>query len=270
VTANQIVARVRLDVLATGLLACLLAGAACARQADLGSIGDGPASVLWRGTFEPGDLSEWTGDGEGGVYTQNVDAPDKPVATLAMAHSGRYSGLLTISPKASMASTSYLFRNQPSPPQGYYSAWFYVPSTITVGAWLSLTHFSGSETGDGKNLSAIWDVNLYPLSAGAGLAAQVFNYQTGVNTRQTVPVPFPLDTWTRLEVYLSKATGPTGELTVWQDGVQILQKLNLPTVSNDWVQWDAGGAADATTLPSPANLYMDDAAISLVPLGPGS
>ena len=265
-TAKQIVARVRLlDVVATVLGACLLAGSACERQANLGSIGDGPASVLWRGTFEPGDLSEWTGDGKGGVYTQNVDSADRPSATLTMAHDGRYSGLVTIAPKASMMSTSYLFRNQPSPSQGYYSAWFYVPSTIAVGAWLSLTHFSGSETGDGKNLAAIWDVNLYPLSGG-GLAAQLFDYLTGANTRQANPVLFPVDAWTRLDVYLSKATGPTGEVTVWQDGVQILQKSNLVTVSSDWVQWDAGGAADATTLPSPANVYMDDAAISLVPL----
>ncbi len=267
-TAKQIVARVRLNVVATVLLVCLLAGAACARQADLGSIGDGPASVLWRGTFEPGDLSEWTGDGEGGVYTQNVDAPDKPVATLAMAHSGRYGGQFTIAPKASMMSTSYLYRNQPSPPQGYYSAWFYVPSTITVGAWLSLTHFSGSDTGDGQNLFAIWDVNLYTLPGG-GLAAQLHGYLGNTyNERQTIP--FPLDTWVQLEVYLSKAVGPTGEITVWQDGVQILQGLNISTVSNDWTQWDAGGAADATTLPSPSFVYMDDAAISLVPVGPAS
>ena len=128
-TAKQIVARVRLlDVVATMLLACLLAVPACARQAELGSIGDGPASVLWRGTFEPGNLSEWTADGEGGSYTQNTSA--KPSATLAMAHNGHYAGLFTIAPTASMMSTGYLFRNQPSPPQGYYSAWFYVPSTI--------------------------------------------------------------------------------------------------------------------------------------------
>lgn len=268
-TAKQIVAWVRLlDVGATVLLVCLLAGAACARQADLGSIGDGPASVLWRGTFEPGDLSEWTGDGEGNAFTPT--GGDKPLATLAMAHSGRYGGQFTIAPKASMASTSYLFRNQPSPPQAYYSAWFYVPSTIAIGAWLSLTHFSGSDTGDGKSLSAIWDVNLYPL-LGGGVAAQLYDYLgLGFNLRQTIPVPFPLDTWVQLEVYLSKAVGPTGEVTVWQDGVQILQRLNIQTVSNDWMQWDAGGAADATTLPSPAFLYMDDAAISLVPVGPGS
>ena len=72
----------------------------------------------------------------------------------------------------------------------------------------------------------------------------------------------------QLEVYLSKATGPTGEVTVWQDGVQILERSNIATVSNDWVQWDAGGAADASSLP--ASVYMDDAAISLAPIGPGS
>jgi hypothetical protein len=269
VTAKQIVARVRLlDVVTTMLLACVLAGSACARQADLGTIGDGPASVIWRGTFEPGDLSEWTGDGEGAAYTQNT--PSKPSATLAMAHNGRYGGLFTIAPTAGMASTGYLFRNQPSPAQGYYSAWFYVPSTINVGLWLSLSHFSGSETGDGRNLAAIWDVNLYPLSGG-GLAAQLYEYAgTGFNLRQVTPVPFPLDTWVQLEVYLSKATGPTGEVTVWQDGVQILQRLNVATVSNDWVQWDAGGAADASTLPSPSFVYMHDAASGLVPVGPGS
>ena len=268
-TAKQIVARVRLlDVTATALLVCVLTDLACARQAELGTIGDGPASVIWRGTFEPGDLSEWSGDGEGGSYTQNT--PAKPSPTLAMPHNGRYAGLFTIAPTASMASTGYLFRNQPSPAQGYYSAWFYVPSTIAVGNWLSLTHFSGSETGDGRNLAAIWDVNLYPL-AGGGLAAQLYDYAgTGFNLRQTTPVPFPTDDWVQLEVYLSKATGPTGEVTVWQDGVQILQRLNVTTVSNDWMQWDAGGAADASTLPSPSVVYMDDAAISLVPVGPGS
>jgi hypothetical protein len=263
VAAKQIIARVRLTgVVSTMLLACVLGGAACARQAELGSIGDGPASVLWRGTFEPGDLSEWMGDGEGGSYTQNTTG--KPAATSAMAHNGRYAGLFTIAPTASMASTGYLFRNQPSPAQGYYSAWFYVPSSITVGAWLSLTHFSGSETGDGKNLAAIWDVNLYPL-AGGGLAAQLYDYRGRINQRQTVPVSFPLDTWSQLVVYLSKATGPTGEVTVWQDGVQILQSSDVITVGNDWVQWDAGGAADSV-VPSPSFVYMDDAAISLAPL----
>lgn len=266
-TAKQIVARVRRDALATVFWACLFTNAACEKRADLGSIGDGPASVLWRGTFEPGNLSEWTGDGEGGIYTQNIGA--QPAATSAMAHGGRYAGVIGIAPVASMASTGYLFRNQPSPVEGYYSAWFYVPSSITVGSWLSLSHFSGSETGDGRNLSALWDVNLYALPDGGGVAAQLFDYTDGKNTQQTTPLPLPRDTWVQIELFLSKATDSTGEVTVWQGGDQILQRTGVPTVSNDWLQWDVGGASDNIS-PLPAYVYMDDAAISLIRLGPGS
>lgn len=275
-TGKQIVACVRLEAGAAGFLACrlaclsacLLVSPACEKLADLGSIGDGPSSVLWRGTFEPGNISEWTGDGEGGTYTQNISL--KPSAISTMAHGGHYAGLVAIAPTAGMASTGYLFRNQPSPVAGYYSAWFYVPSSTIVGSWLSLTHFSGSETGDGKNLFALWDVNLYALPGG-GLAAQLYDYAHQVNLQQTnpAPVPVPLDAWVQIEVFLSKATDPSGEVAVWQDGTLILQRSGVATAPNDWVQWDVGGASD-NILPSPADVYLDDAAISLIRLGSGT
>ena len=219
VTAKQIVARVRLlDVVATMLLGCVLAAPACARQADLGSIGDGPASVLWRGTFEPGDLfGVDRRRGRGLLQSKHAgktvgDLGNGAQRSLRRAVHDRSDGghdvdRLPVSQSA-----------EPAP--GILQRLVYVPSTTTVGLWLSLTHFSGSETGDGRNLAALWDVNLYPLSGG-GLAAQLYDYAgTGFNLRQVTPVPFPLDTWVQLEVYLSKATGPTGEVTVWQDGVQ--------------------------------------------------
>jgi hypothetical protein len=243
-----------------------LAVGACARHVDLGDIGDASASLLWTATFEPGDLSEWTGDAQGGVYTDNATLP--PSATTVMAHNGRYAGVVTLSPTASMTSTNFLFRNQPSPAQAYYSAWYYVPSTVSVAQWLSLSHFTGSRTGDGTNLFAIWDVNLYPLPGG-GLAAQLYDYVNQFNLRQTTPVAFPVDRWTQIEVLLAKATDTTGRVTVWQDGTLILDRSGLATVQNDWVQWDAGGASAELT-PSPATVYLDDAAISLVRRGNGS
>jgi hypothetical protein len=82
-------------------------------------------------------------------------------------------------------------------------------------------------------------------------------------------VSVPLDAWVQFEVFLSKATGATGEVTVWQDGTLILQRSGVATVSNDWLQWVAGGAS-TDVLPTPAYVYMDDAAISLIQLGPGS
>jgi hypothetical protein len=265
VPAKKIVRRGRLSRLCVLAGGALLAAPACNRQVDLGEIGDGGASLLWKATFEPGDLREWIGDGEGGTFDENTTLA--ATATTVLAHTGLYAGSITLSPDASMMSTNYLFRNQPSPPTAYYSAWFYVPSSITVSTWLSLTHFRGSQTGDGNNLFAIWDVNLYP-AVGGGLEAQLYDYVNQFNLRQPVPISFPLDSWVQLEVLLTKSTDMTGRIAVWQDGTLILDRPGISTVQNDWVQWDAGGAAEAIS-PSPSTVYLDDAAISLIRLGPG-
>jgi hypothetical protein len=255
--------RLRRGALALAAVAvAALVAPACQRRVDLGDIGDGAASLLWSATFERGDLSEWLGDGQGGKFAENTTVD--PLPTTVTAHGGRYAGLVTLSPSASMTSTNYLFRDQPSPSAAYYSAWFYVPSTITVSVWLSLTHFRGSMTADGNNLYALWDVNLYPRPGG-GLAAQLYDYTTQINYRQPVPVVFPVDTWVQVEVYLAKATDASGQITVWQDGIPIFNRPGV-TVLNDWVQWDAGGASDELT-PSPAAIYLDDAAISTTRLG---
>jgi hypothetical protein len=59
-----------------------LAAGACDQHVNLGEIGDGGASLLWRATFESGDLSEWTSDGNGGTRTEN--APAMPAVTQAV------------------------------------------------------------------------------------------------------------------------------------------------------------------------------------------
>jgi hypothetical protein len=238
---------------------------ACDRRVDLGTIGDGAASLLWSASFERGDLSEWTGDGQGSMFYDNINGKF-PAVTGALAHGGRYAGLLTLSPTMGMTSTNYLFRNAPSPDAGYYSAWFYIPSTTFVGTWLSLSHFRGLLAG-APGLSAIWDLNLYPLPGG-GLAAQLFDFSRQINTRQIVPVPVPFDTWVQFEVYFVKATDATGQIQVWQDGVMILERQGIPTVTTDLLQWDAGAACDALTLP-PATVYIDDAMISTARVGVG-
>jgi len=250
-------------------LAALVASvgmSACDRRVDLGAIGDGAASLLWSASFERGDLSEWTGDGQGSMFNDNINGKF-PRVTTAIAHGGRYAGLLTLSPTMGMPSTNYLFRDAPSPAAGYYSAWFYIPSSTFVGTWLSLTHFRG-QLADGTDLSAIWDVNLYPLPGG-GLAAQLFDFSRQINTRQVVPLPVPFDTWVQFQVYFVKATDATGQIQVFQDGLLILERQGISTVTNDQLQWDAGGACDALTLP-PATVYMDDATISTARVGVGS
>ena len=187
--------------------------------------------------------------------------------TVAVAHRGQYAGIATVTPSMGMPSINYLYRNQPSPREAYYSAWFYIPSSTTVRTWLSLIHFRCSQTGDGNNLMAIWDLNLYPRADGS-LVAHFYNYVTQANLEQANPVPVPLDTWVHFEVLLLKASDATGHVAVWQDDTPILDATNVATAQTDWVQWDAGGSS-TNVEPSPAFIYVDDAAISLNRLGTG-
>lgn len=247
-----------------------IAASACGRHVDLGTIGDGGASVLWTATFEPGDLSEWLGDGKGGTYTENIMT--FPAVTTDVVHRGRYAGVANVATPNGMpggtVSINYLFRNQPSPREAYYSAWYYIPTTVGVRTYLSLSHFRCSHTGDGNDLFGFWDVNLIPRPDGQ-LQAHLYNFVTTSNVEEPIPTPVPLGTWVHFEVMLLKAADATGRVTVWQDGVQILDDPNVITVETDWVQWDAG-VASTDIFPTPAVIYMDDAAISLSRLGPGN
>ena len=243
---------------------------ACGRHVDLGAIGDGGASILWTATFEPGDLSEWLGDGRGGTYTENVMT--FPAVTTDVVHKGKYAGIATVETPNGMpggiVSINYLFRNQPSPSQAFYSAWYYIPTTVAVRTYLSLLHFRCSHTGDGNDLFGIWDVNLIPRADG-GLQAHLYNFVTKTNVEEPVPTVVPLGTWVHFEIMLLKAADATGRITVWQDGVQILDNPGVMTAETDWVQWDAG-VASTDIVPTPSVIYMDDAAISLSRLGPGN
>jgi hypothetical protein len=146
-----------------------------------------------------------------------------------------------------------------------YSAWFYIPTSYQVRSWLSLTHFRSSQSGDGNNLVAIWDVNLYSRPDGS-LIAHLFDYTKAINVEQANPIPVPIGRWFQFEVLLRKAADATGHVAVWQDGVLILDDPNVPTAPTDWVQWDAGGSS-GDIVPSPATIYIDDAAISLSRIG---
>jgi hypothetical protein len=74
--------------------------------------------------------------------------------------------------------------------------------------------------------------------------------------------------WVHFEILLHKAADTTGRITIWQDGVQILDVTNKVTAPTEWIQWDAGGGSNDIA-PSPAAVYFDDATISLTRVGVG-
>ncbi|HXJ23724.1 MAG TPA: hypothetical protein VMT03_26140 [Polyangia bacterium] len=251
------------------LLGVALAGVGCNWNANLGSVGDGSVSLLWKSTFEVGNLSEWTADNLGGTEFSNGISRGPGISS--MAHRGNHGAEVIVFPTQGMASVSYLYRLQPTPPAAYYSAFFYVPGTIYVpaGSYLSLCHFRSSTTPNGTGVYAAWDVNLYTQANGS-LVAQMYDFKTDMP--QSPPVtPFPTDQWVQLEVLLDKAVPtdagtPTGRVAVWQDGKLILDHQDIATVQSSYLEWDIGGTS-INIQPDPISIYVDDAAISLVRLG---
>ncbi|HEY4185177.1 MAG TPA: heparin lyase I family protein [Polyangia bacterium] len=248
----------------------VFAAPACDSRVHLGAIGTGTANVLWSSTFEPGDLSEWLGDDEGGTFVENSSVG--PTVTTDVVHAGHYAGKSTVVPMG-MTSTCYFFRNQPSRTEAFYSAWFYIPSASTVRGYLSLIHLRSSPTNDGMNVVAMWDFNIIPDPGVPGaLTSQLYNFATQVNFGQltpSTPVVVPTDRWIHFEFLLVKATDATGRISIWQDDVNIIDAQNIITAETDWVQWDVGAASNNMD-PVPAAIYMDDAAISLSRLGSGN
>ena len=86
--------------------------------------------ILWQATFEPGDLSEWLSDGNGGIYMDTL-ATARRREPGRRAHRGSTSGIATFAP-VTVTSFSYLYREQPSPPEAYYGAWFFIPAATQV------------------------------------------------------------------------------------------------------------------------------------------
>jgi hypothetical protein len=253
------------------LAACVALGAtACGRHvylgklADSGAPTDGGPGILWQATFEPGDLSEWLSDGNGGIYMDALATA--PAASRDVAHRGTTSGIATFAP-VTVTSFSYLYREQPSPPDAYYGAWFFIPTTTQVGSWLSLHHFGYHRTAGAAETTPLFDFNVYPGTDGS-LFAHLFDPVTVSNTDQTNPVPVPVAKWVHFEIFLHKAADTTGRITIWQDGVQILDITNKVTAPTEWIQWDAGGGSNDIA-PSPASVYLDDATISLTRVGVG-
>jgi len=242
------------------LAACVALGAtACGRHVYLGSLGDGGGTgILWQATFEPGDLSEWLSDGHGGIYMDSLAGV--PAPTQDQAHRGSFSGIATFSP-VTVTSFSYLFREQPSPPEAYYGAWFFIPASLQVGSWLSLHHFGYHRSVGVSETTPLWDFNLYPGTDG-NLLAHLYDSTAVANFDQASPIPVPLAKWVHFEILFRKSADATGRITIWQDGVQILDHANVVTAPNELLQWDVGGGSNDIA-PAPAAVYFDDATISL-------
>jgi hypothetical protein len=251
-----------------------------------------PGTVLWSADMEEGTLADWywpstgpTGSYGGGLYNSGSY---EAVASQGQAHSGSLSMRAMIRTPYQPTSGVRAFRWKEARENraAYYSAWFYIPVRFTLtgdpccGRYWNLFQFKSRST-DGRN-DPVWALyvgnrpsgELYLYAGwGWGGTAIAGPYSTsgvsGKNFQQAV-ANLPVGRWTRIEAFLRESKDFDGQLTVWQDGVQLFDFRNVRT-SYDNPSYNAWHAANEWSInlysdglsPNPATIYVDDASIRL-------
>jgi hypothetical protein len=153
--------------------------------------------------------------------------------------------------------------------QAYYSAWYYLPRSVTVGVYWVIMKFRLRTVADDPTTdNELFDVNLKSLSDG-GMSLRLYVHQ-GVGGGDWPMNPLapvvPVGTWFQLEAFYRVASDNSGRLTLWLDGKQIVDKIG-PTGPTPWVAWDVVSVAEVLS-PETATIFIDDCAISNTRVGP--
>lgn len=242
-------------------LAALVAG--CGPNLSVGS------DVLWSATFESGSFSEWTGDVGRGPEAF-PEAGDSTVVSNDRAHDGIYSAKLTIDTSiAGEQQNTLLSRVGNLPVEGYYSAWYYLPSAVTVGTyWVIFKFRLRTNAGDAATTTEFYDLDLVNSSPGQ-MSLILYNHRTAVHEIPLdVPYPsVPVATWFQIESFYRNMQDNTGRLTFWLNGQQIIDIDGQPMAPTSWIEWEVCSIGE-DLMPSPAVIYIDDCALSQARVGP--
>jgi hypothetical protein len=240
-------------------VSCLLASG-CGQDLDVGS------DVLWSSRFEGDSFAEWTPI-PFGFGNEGAVAPNTLEVSSERAHQGTYSAKLTVSGTATNTQGigASLVQNGGLPTQAYYSAWYYLPQSVTVGYYWVIMKFRAG-LGNPPAQGELFDVNFTSPSAGV-MSLRVYDHRSSdlpLSVRQ--PPDVPVNTWFQLEAFYRDASDSTGRFTLWLNGQQILDWQGATGLTS-WVAWDVVSVGE-DLFPEPAILYVDDCAISQTRVGP--
>lgn len=211
--------------------------------------------VLWAADMETGDLSQWDANNGGGEYNSGKASSS---ASGDVARSGSWSAKMTITTPSSPTSGVRLFRwgESRSNPALYYSAWFYFPRRYDAPEWWNIWQWKTS-TSSANDPYFLLDVGNRPDGS---MYIYLYDWVKRVAYQQTAK-NIPEGQWTHIEGYYRCASDNTGQVTIWQDGVQLLDVANVQTrYSGGDCQWSIDNYSSSLD-PSPAIIYADDAAI---------
>lgn len=172
-------------------------------------------------------------------------------------HTGRYAAAFTVMSDNPDALQARCVRQGALPITAYYGAWYFIKGPrANDGNW-NLFHFQGGEPGA---LHGLWDVSLASASDGA-LRLYLFDFLRGMVVQIEQAPSIPLGAWFHVEIYLKRASDPSGEVALYQDGQSLLHLTNLITDDTGWGQWYVGNYGLGLTPPS-STVYVDDVSIT--------
>lgn len=230
-------------------------------------------TVLWSANQETGDFSQWSANSGGGVYNSGIATS---VGSHDYVHTGSWSAKMTITTPSSPSSGVRLARWKESDDSSYfanglyYSAWYYFPARVTVsGNYWNIFQFKSKHAAgndpfwylDVKNRA---DGSMYlTLRWWGGLTIEGPHVgEHGGRTYTQSLANLPVGKWVHIEAYLRQSSNFTGRITVWQDGVQVLDQNNVTTKYSDGDnRWYVTNYSDGLT-PSTTTIYSDDATVS--------
>jgi hypothetical protein len=240
--------------------------AGCSNRVNVGD------SLLWFAQHETGDFTEWTAGLKGGYSAPDPDTA--AVVSTDFAHSGTHSVKLTNGASSAQVNgapppyeTARLWRQDDFPEQAYYSAWYYLPQAYQTSADWRIMEFQVPGTGDGGTDGLLMDVDLRSLPGG-DLILDLFDHRAPYLRSPTAEParPVPIAQWFQIEVFYRNVGDDTGRFTLWLDG-RINYDIQRPFGLSSTTYWSPCSSTEGLS-PTPSDLYVDDAAVSLVRVGP--
>ncbi len=227
------------------------------------------SGTLWSADLETGSISQWSPYGE--FITQGNGSSYQVVRSPV--HGGKYALGLTIDTTAGSdegyAAYMFMYAHEILDGDNYYSAWYYIPSTIQVKDWWSIWQWKSTYDGSSDNSVRVFSLGVRRGTNGIEL---VLNRRPTPNQSDSNNISYfqtikkiPTDQWFFVEAYYKRAVDNTGRVIVWQDGTQIYDIQNVNTVfADNTLYWSLHNYTDYI-LPNPETIYIDDVRIGKGP-----
>ena len=230
----------------------------CGERLDVGS------DLLWTGLFEGANFDEWMGDGNGAALGFPAPPNVIEISTERVRH-GAYAAKLTIdAPDGATHGSAVLSRSGTLPVEAFYSAWYYLPRTVSVGNYWVIFKFRQQ---DQTTMDEFYDLDLINLQTGE-MSLQLYDHRRQAAVDLDMPDPVvPVGQWFQIEAFYRNAQDATGRVTFWLDGRPIVDIANQAMAPTPWVEWNASSIGENLN-PGTAVLYVDDCAVSRSRVGP--